>query len=330
MILARSPMNKTAPDDGRKLRTRAIKPSLHPITPESCESNDAQKCDEYCSSMDHTHANQFESLNLRLDKLISVMEGNFAAVTTKLNELQANFTNLSTEVQNIHYRINTLEENVALKETNINNLSSMQLQLEKRVKAIEKSQNEIQKLEQYVKQIKENEVASDLIVRGIPMDENINLSEAFKQMCITMDCPNIKPNKIFRLKNSKNSNGKPLTDAGIIVKLSSPSEKSCILKAAANFRKKNKTNLLLNHAGVNSSSPIYINECLTKEKKQLLNAAVQHKRKLNLYNVFTFRGNVFAKKQKEDQPIEIQNMEILNNLTQPSDLQQQFFRGNDI
>jgi len=203
--------------------------------------------------------------------------------------------------------------NLTSKEITINQLLETQSRLEKRIADLETSRNDLNKLQVKFSRMEQNSVASNLMIRGIPMDENISLPDTFTALCNTIVCQEVTPLSIYRLKNSIRNNTS--TDAGVVVKLRSPSDKSAVLKAAAIFRKNNNTNLQLNHAGIESAAPIFLNECLTKHKKHLLNAAVQHKRKGKLHAVFTLRGNVFVKICSDGAPIEVSSMSTLKEIT---------------
>lgn len=181
-------------------------------------------------------------------------------------------------------------------------------------------------LRSHLTKIEEKSIASDIIIRGIPATEHENLSDIFTTLCANINCPNIKINNAFRLKNN-NARNNFTTDAGIIVKLSSLSDKSKILRAAASYRKQNSSTLTLRIIGLDSDTPIYINECLTKINKQILNAAVRLKRSRHLWAVYTLRGRVYVKRAQGDNPIEATSIDIINNLV-GSNSQQPFFHDN--
>lgn len=267
---------------------------------------------------------QLDSLNARFDKLTSLVTTRFDDISEKLNNLEANFYSLSTDVQGMNGRISLLEENYAAKEAIINEILAKQSLIEERIHLLDATRHEINEMRTHVSKLEENAVASDIVIRGIPADANENLITTFTTLCSTINCPNIKVNNIFRLKQH-NKNSDLTTDAGVIVKLNSITDKSSILRAAAEFRKQNKTTLILQHAGIDSNSPIYINECLTKKKKHLLNVAIQLKRNRHLWAVYTMRGRVYIKKRQGDTSIEITNIDTLNELSSNNNTQQQFF-----
>lgn len=270
---------------------------------------------------------QFESLNSRIDKLTSLIATRFDDISAKLNNLEGNFYALSTDVQSISDRISTLEGNYATKEATINEILTKQSLIEERIHVLEATRHEVDEFRSHLSKLEENAVASDIIIRGIPADVNENLYTTFTTLCTTINCPNIKINNIFRLKQ-QNKNANYTTDAGVIVKLNSITDKASILRAASAFRKQNNSTLNLSHAGFDSNAPIYVNECLTKKKKQILNVAIRLKRNQHLWAVYTMRGRVYIKKRQGDASIEVTNIDILNEITNSINTQQQFFHDS--
>jgi len=231
---------------------------------------------------------QFESVNSRIDKLTLLIEGRFADICKRFSEL-------TSDMQGMKNRIASLEQEMSSKDAIINELLARSSHMEQRQQAFEAFRNDVHNLGQHVSKLEENTIASNVIIRGIPIDETINLSDLFKTLCTEIKCTDITAENIYRLKNIKKRNINATTDAGVIVKLKSPTEKVQLLKAAAVFRKENNCTLSLKHAGINSQTPIYINECLTQLKKHLLNAAIRLKKQRKVKAVFTLRGKVFIR-----------------------------------
>ena len=246
--------------------------------------------------------------NDRFDNLASLIEDKFSDVFSKLSNLESNATSLKSDIQTLEGRITAVEEELASKNGVIKNLFDHNSYLEKRLQELEAAQ------QKYVTKIEENHVAAKIILRGVPMDEEIDLSKSFETLCNTINCPNVKAENMFRLKTTKSSDQNSPVDAGIIIQLKSASEKVSLLKAAANFRKANKSTLLLEHAGIKSSAPLYLNECLTPIKKHILNAAVRLKKKNKFSAVFTLRGRIYFKIGAEDDPIEATSTDMLKDL----------------
>lgn len=139
-----------------------------------------------------------------------------------------------------------------------------------RVTKLETVSDDIVSLKSEVNQLKiqlhrqENSmIASDLRINGVPYRENEDLVSIFQSICQTLKINTPAVKAIYRLQNHNNKHKSYSPNAVIMVKLFSPYDKNFILKSIANFRKRKKTSLLLEHIGENSAEPFYINENLT-------------------------------------------------------------------
>lgn len=131
--------------------------------------------------------------------------------------------------------------------------------------------------------------------------------------------PTVK--SVYRVNNTGSNRGSP--DSVIMVNLTTPFDKNFILKNIAMFRKSNKSNLILKHAGIDSEQPFYVNENLTNHNYKIFQNALKLKKQKHLYSVFTLRGLVYVKRNSNDPPTLIENIDQLTqlfreNLDQPS------------
>lgn len=254
-----------------------------------------------------TTGNQLAAINSRIDELTSMFERKFDDILGRLIDLDNNHKALFNEIND---RISSLENNLTEKDDIINEISTAQTRAEDRILLIETAV--LPELRSHITRLEENAIASNIVIRGIPDKEDLDLKKAITTLFETINCPNIHINHFYRIKNITRKPNSHTTDAGVIVHLKSPTDKAALLKSAANFRKDNNCTLQLKHAGLTSEASIYMNECLTKSKKHILNAAVQLKRKKRLHAVYTLRGKVYVKKLEDDSGIEITHINMLD------------------
>lgn len=143
--------------------------------------------------------------------------------------------------------------------------------------------------------------------------EDENLHNVFSTLCSSIACPAPKVKQIFRIKKLIPDESSP-TDAPVIIKLKTPTDKITVLKSAAAFRKNNKCTLSLQQVGINSQASIYLNEGLSKAQQKILATAVRLKKQRKLWAVFTKRSRVHIKRNQNESAIEIKNVDMINDL----------------
>lgn len=193
-----------------------------------------------------------------------------------------------------------------------------------RVTKVETVTDEILALKNEIKYLKiqslknaNSMVACDLRLNGIPYKSNENLPAMFEKICLTINISPPPLKTIYRLQNRNNKAKDDDPDAVIIAKLISPYDKNFFLKSLGTYKKKNKTNLALKILDFDSEKPFYIKENLTNSNYKILLEAISLKKRNILQSAYSFRGLVYVKRNNDDNPTCIENMDALN-----------FFRGN--
>lgn len=195
-----------------------------------------------------------------------------------------------------------------------------------RVTSLETVTGEIDKLKNEIKSLKIQSlknanaiVACDLRINGIPYNNGENVLELFENICKMMkiSTPGIK--SIFRLQNKNNKTKFNSPDAVIIVKFFSPYDKNFFLKSVGLYKKLNNSYLMLKNLGFQSEKTFNINENLTNTNYKIFREAVLLKKRQKLHSAYTFRGLVYVKRVKDDDPICIEDMDALD-----------FFRGQPL
>lgn len=175
--------------------------------------------------------------------------------------------------------------------------------LEEHIPKIESLKAEIMQIKQHLNRREAMEIAADIRLTGIPANDNEDLGETFKKIASVINAPPIGVNKIFRVNSTKYDT--------IIVKCTSATEKNKFLKALSLHKKQKKDFLKLNQIGFHSNAPIYVNESLTKMNYKIFQAAVKLKKTNRIKSTYTFRGQIFIKKDDGDKGVLIQSIEDL-------------------
>lgn len=215
------------------------------------------------------------------------------------------------------------ERILSVMEIKISDLKNQMNSIIERVEQLEIKSIQIKEIEEEMVELKrkinkqENSVvASNIRITGIPFYENENLQTVFDNICNNIKIQTPRVDNIYRLKkiykNNKAYNPKEET---IVVKLHSPFEKNFLLKSISKFRRENRANLNLRHAGYESNVNIYVNEDLTPNNHKIFKAALNMKKSnQNIKSTFTLRGLVYVKKIDSDEPILVEFLEDLNKL----------------
>lgn len=215
------------------------------------------------------------------------------------------------------------ERILSVMEIKISDLKNQMNSIIERVEQLEIKSIQIKEIEKEMVELKrkinkqENSVvASNIRITGIPFYENENLQTVFDNICNNIKIQTPRVDNIYRLKkiykNNKAYNPKEET---IVVKLHSPFEKNFLLKSISKFRRENRANLNLRHAGYESNVNIYVNEDLTPNNHKIFKAALNMKKSnQNIKSTFTLRGLVYVKKIDSDEPILVEFLEDLNKL----------------
>lgn len=226
-----------------------------------------------------------------------------------LRDMREKYKTLETELFAINERVTNLESTTC---------------------EIESMKEEIKILKRKIKQQENYPVSSEIRINEIPFVENENLTNIFCNICniINTPIPNIK--SIYRLRNQNNKHKRNSRDGVIIVKFWSAYDKNFLFKSLANHRKLNKGFAFrLRDIDFNSDSKFYLNENLTKSNFDIFKAAIRLKKNKIICSAFTMRGFVYIKKQINDDPMQVDEIERLNQLF-PGQDDQVAYSGNRI
>ena len=184
-------------------------------------------------------------------------------------------------------------------------------QLEVKMKENEYFRTELDGLKERTDKLDNVAISAELRINGIPSNKNENLFEIFKLICTSLQITTPNIHSIFRIRNNGNSR---YNDAPIILKLASPYERNFLMRSFALFRRQNRCCLTLEHIGLNSKEPIYLNENLTKTNSIIMKTATKYKKDGKLNAAYSLRGLVFVKIPNNDTPLLIKSVNMLEEL----------------
>lgn len=100
----------------------------------------------------------------------------------------------------------------------------------------------------------------------------------------------------------------------MLIKFNSPTDRNLLLKATAIYRKQRKAQLCLRDVNIQSDAPMYLRESLTKQRLEILHAALKLKKLQRLSTVFTMRGCVYIKRSYDCRAEPIDSIEKLESV----------------
>lgn len=205
------------------------------------------------------------------------------------------------------------EKNSALLETRVTKIEEALLKIESLKSENRVLREKISMLEANMDDLEQNSKNSSIEIHGVPeIDEPVTetVTKIFKDgLGIQYDENSI--NHCFRFKTKSKTNN--VTNYGIVVKFSKQHIKDEIIGKKS--KNKNLLTTKLFNASQTKPTPIYINECLTNTRKQLLNAAKLFQKDNGYKYVWTRNGKIMLKKSDDDKTVVIRNKQNLENLT---------------
>lgn len=255
-------------------------------------------------------------LDKKLTKQNEHITTQISQIYTHLREGEKRITeNIRSTIKETENRLlNEMDKRFCEIREEMNDITERVSKLETVVDEIEILKNQIKDLK--IQSIKHSNslVACDLRINGIPFNIDENLHNMFDSICKTIKIPTPPIQSIHRLQNKNNKNEENSPDGVIIAKFTTPFDKNFFLKSLNIYKKVNKVNLKLNIIGFDSNNDFYIHENLTNGNYKIYREAVKLKKQNTLQSAYIFRGLVYIKRLSTDNPICIENLDVLNQL----------------
>lgn len=241
------------------------------------------------------------AVNNDLRAMMREMIAQQALTNKNLEDVQLRMVNLE---QRAYERMDMVQADVVdLKEAVTNNVARISA-IESKAETIEQIENKISKLEQQIvdcqqnnESLKQNNLRQNIRIMGIPTMENEDLSKVFLKICAVLG---VKMNK-------SEFNARRVAEGIIAVKVNELQLKSRIIRSI----RKRKTLLSEEIGFIGQNTQIFINDHLTPYYSAILKEARKAKFNKQLAAAWTFQNKIFVKSNEEDKPIEIANMEAL-------------------
>lgn len=284
MLPAALKLNSTKQLAQLNMSTRSSKRPLNPDTPKS--SSNIDEASRLIALFEQKLSNQTKEIMETLSGKIKDSEAKIVAEINKLNE----------RVNVLETRLSHLES----KEQHVNTLSE-----------------EVNKLKKFIARQENSAVSCDLRLHGVPAERNQDIHLVFNKICETIGMEAPPVTSIYRINNSNRNHAQSANvDAPIAIKLACKNDRNNVLKNISLYKKKTKDLLRLKHAGIESDTPIYMNELLTKDNHRILKAAITLKKRKLIHAVFSSRGLVYIKKYSNGSATCIESLENLTNISQ--------------
>jgi hypothetical protein len=158
--------------------------------------------------------------------------------------------------------------------------------------------------------------ASNLEIECVPEHRSENIVSIVKQLCNVVKCPinEIEIAYCSRIaKRHLNNSTRPRT---ILVKLTTPRSRDCLLAAVIQYNKEHSQEKLnSSDLGISGKNvPVYVVENLTPENKSLHAATRLRVKELHYKFVWVRGGRIYVRKSESSEAICVRNLESLNNL----------------
>lgn len=216
------------------------------------------------------------------------LEALILKLNTKIETISNEVSNnIKTSEQNILSKVNDLIDNV---NTNIDKVSvtCSERHNENLSKINELSGTVCALQNQLIDECERNNRLSDIIVYGIPIQDNETgqkLDEIWKSLAhvLNFDLTKFSVNKVYRLKSKTNN------ISNILIKFSSIDGKKDFMNRYFNFKQLN-----VSHIGIAGTQRIYCNENLTILNHKLFTKAMALKG-THLHSVYSFDGLIYIR-----------------------------------
>ncbi|KAK4871578.1 hypothetical protein RN001_015702 [Aquatica leii] len=226
-----------------------------------------------------------------------------------LNSFKESFVNqlkqLEDSQKTVEQDINkSLEFCIEKSDENTKLITAQNEQIKKQQELIESLVTENSILKKQVNQLKydldcaqQDSRLNSVKIHGLPVEPNQPLLPSIINLSKSIDFPLQEDmlDTYFQLKNKIND--RPGT---VVLKFLRRSDKNTFLQ-----KKKIRRDLNTTHLGLQTSSPIYINESLTAERRILLSKARKFKKDFNWKYVWTSAGKIFLRKTDNSKVIMI-------------------------
>ncbi|KAH6942103.1 hypothetical protein HPB50_000948 [Hyalomma asiaticum] len=232
----------------------------------------------------------------------------------KLNEGTAKQNEIDNLRREIMSELCSLKKSVQYCSDSCDNVTAMGSDIKELIKEIKelklsnrKLKEENAKLTVRVDELEQYSRSNNVEIKGVPVEPDVNdvVSKMGQIIGETVSKDDIDIcHRVFTTKQN---------EPNIILRFVRREKRNSFLAKA---RKTRLTGTLL---GYNSTKPVYVNEHLTRQNKQLLGAAVAKKREVGWRYVWTKDGRIFARRDESSAVLRLNSLSDLEKMTQSTD-----------
>ncbi|XP_055839363.1 uncharacterized protein LOC129907267 [Episyrphus balteatus] len=241
--------------------------------------------DEKTKTLTKSFNEQHNTLTLRINNTELDFDDKIKKLENTFNQRLGSYNHSLFTLGN---RLDTLEQQGSRMDTHEEELSFVKAQM------LEKD-NTMLKIQ--IDALARNNISGDLVLHGIPIRNNENLSNIFDRFCSLI---NYVPSPQIHILRTKPKNSSTTTSA-IIVKLPHAQDKVNVLKNATAYYKLNSKAVTLTDLGFEGNKFVRVYESLTRHNHSIYRKAIEFRKKGILHAVFTRQGRVYVRHTNDEQ-----------------------------
>lgn len=246
--------------------------------------------------------------SMRMDSAADEGQLTLKDIMDSINEIKSNQRSMEKDFNTSYESLQEqLKENTdTLKAANLKNEEYFKL-INDLMEENNKLKRRVQELESKSDDMEQYSRINSLEIHGIPQTPNENVLTVVKEVgkALDLEITDAMVDVCHRLGRSSNAS----SSSGIVVKFVRRMDKEEMLR-----KRRVKRTLSTRHMGMNTDLPVYINESLTKKRRQLFNAARKVKNEKKYKYLWVRNGKLFMRKDDGDKVIIINNDTDLTKL----------------
>uniref|UniRef100_A0A1B6LMZ9 FP protein C-terminal domain-containing protein n=1 Tax=Graphocephala atropunctata TaxID=36148 RepID=A0A1B6LMZ9_9HEMI len=245
-------------------------------------------------------APSLQSIDSKLNSILTLLEKN----TSDINDIKKEQKDMCASIELCHVNMNDFKELLTGQDVRISKCENEVLQINNNTCKI---RNQVNTVEENVRDLEQYSHRNNLIVYGIPEDKNENIIFVVRRLANALQFDDWSPSLIdavHRMGRISGSRPRP-----IIIRFVSRLDKDMFLS-----KRKVRRNLTASDLGYSSENSIYVNESLTAANRELLKKTRDAARTGGYSHVWTANCSIFARREKGAPAIKIVSEKDLDRM----------------
>lgn len=244
-----------------------------------------------------------KEISALINKLIDKKLEPIHTLLEKMKNKMADLTNVESSLEYLHNQYEDIDKQVKQLQSNINKEIS-KFEAESKALKVEvlKSNTMITQLNEQLDDLEQYSRRDCLEIRGVPFNDGEDTDKIVKEIAdlVDVDLDNDDISTSHRLPSKKDSNIPP----AIIVKFTKRNIRDEFYQAKNLLRDKSSKDIGM---GRHKEHKLFINESLTKYKKDIFNSCLKAKKNLEFMYIWTKYGKTFMRKDKGSRAVAIKS-----------------------